>query len=64
MINLKSPKLTFNGVLYLSLGFKQYYSFQILTLRRGERKELQLVLYDGIAYIGARYLELSVFISL
>ena len=47
--------LTFNGVLYLSLGFRQEYCLQVLTLRRGELGELQLVLYDGITYIGALY---------
>lgn len=47
--------LTFNGVLYLSLGFRQEYCLQVLTSRRGEEGELQLVLYDGITYIGALY---------
>lgn len=47
--------LTFNGVLYLSLGFRQAYHLQVLTLRRGEQGELQLVLYDGNTYIGALY---------
>lgn len=49
------PKLTTNGVLYLSLGFKQNYQLQVLTQRIGEKKELQIVLYDGLAYIGAIY---------
>lgn len=47
--------LTQNGVLYLSLGFKQHFQLQVLTSRVGEQAELQLVLYDGLAYIGALY---------
>lgn len=47
--------LTYNGVLYLSLGFRQEYCLQVLTSRRGEEGELQLVLYDGLTYIGASY---------
>jgi hypothetical protein len=44
-------ELTHNGVLYLSLGFRQEYLLQVLTLSR--HHGLQLVLYDGLAYIGA-----------
>ncbi len=47
--------LTLNGVLYLSLGFKQNYYLQVLACKLGECSELQLVLYDGLAYIGALY---------
>ena len=47
--------LTLNGVLYLSLGFKQHYHLQVLACKVGEHSELQLVLYDGLAYIGALY---------
>lgn len=47
--------LTHNGVLYLSLGFRQEYCLQVLASRRGEAGELQLVLYDGLAYIGALF---------
>jgi hypothetical protein len=49
-----SPRLTHNGVLYLTLGFRQEYLLQVLTLHR-QQQDLQLVLYDGLAYIGALF---------
>lgn len=50
-----SISLTLNGVLYLSLGFKQHFQLQVLAVKVGEQAELQLVLYDGLSYIGALY---------
>ena len=47
-----SPRLTRNGVLYLSLGFTQEYLLQVLALTK-HQTDLHLVLYDGLAYIGA-----------
>lgn len=47
-------RLTHNGVLYLSLGFRQEYHLQVLTLSINQQ-DLQLVLYDGLAYIGALF---------
>lgn len=49
------PKLTSNGILYISLGFKQRYCLQVFSLRRGDRGEVQMVLYDGLVYIGATF---------
>jgi hypothetical protein len=49
-----SVRLTFNGVLYLTLGFKQHYLLQVLSVQ-SHQKDLQLVLYDGLVYIGALY---------
>lgn len=49
-----SGRLTHNGVLYLSLGFRQEYLLQVLTLAHNQQ-DLQLVLYDGLAYIGALF---------
>jgi hypothetical protein len=46
--------LTHNAVLYLSLGFTQEYLMQVLALSRNHQ-ELHLVLYDGLAYIGALF---------
>jgi hypothetical protein len=51
-MQVPSGRLTHNGVLYLSLGFRQEYLLQVLTLSR-HQQDLQLVLYDGLAYIGA-----------
>jgi len=48
-------KLTPNAILYISLGFKQYYFLQVFTLRRGDNGEIQMVLYDGLVYIGATF---------
>ena len=42
-------------MLYLSLGFKQHYLLQVLTLSRPNLAELHMVLYDGLAYTGAVY---------
>lgn len=48
------PRLTHNGVLYLTLGFRQEYLLQVLTLSR-HQQDLHLVLYDGLAYTGALF---------
>lgn len=48
------PQLTFNGILYLTLGFKQHYLLQVLAVD-SHQKDLHLVLYDGVTYIGATY---------
>lgn len=53
-MQVPSGRLTHNGVLYLSLGFRQEYLLQVLTLSHNQQG-LQLVLYDGVAYIGALF---------
>lgn len=45
--------LTTNGCLYMSMGFKQTYTMQVLTFSSSSDNRLNLILYDGVAYIGA-----------
>jgi len=47
--------LTHNAILYISLGFHQASILQIIDLRPGCQQTLELVVYDGIVYAGARY---------
>lgn len=47
--------LTHNAILYISLGFTQQSLLQVLELRKGSRNTLEMIVYDGIVYTGARF---------
>lgn len=47
--------LTHNAILYISLGFRQTSTLQIIELRPGSSQSMELVVYDGTVYAGARY---------
>ena len=48
-----NSQLTRNAILYISLGFTQPSTLQILSLRKGTTRSLEMVVYDGVVYIGA-----------
>ena len=50
-----NSQLTRNAILYISLGFTQPSTLQILSLRKGTTRSLEMVVYDGVVYIGAHY---------
>ena len=48
-----NSQLTRNAILYISLGFTQPSTLHILSLSKGTTRSLEMVVYDGVVYIGA-----------
>ena len=55
-------QLTPNAIMYISVGFTQESTLQVLSVREGIHSSLEMVIYDGLVYAGALYDYSTVFI--